>query len=65
MDANTVADLLDEVEEITCPCGYTQGIGGKCLRCGLDQSRTEAWDEDDLEGFLVAAEAEVYEDEEE
>jgi len=37
--------LLNETDKIDCPCGFDVGIGGKCLRCGLDQSRTEAWND--------------------
>lgn len=40
-------NLIDETEQIECPCGYDRGIDGKCLRCGLDQARTEPWDDDD------------------
>jgi hypothetical protein len=38
--------LLDETDKIDCPCGFDLGMGGKCLRCGLDQSRTEAWEDE-------------------
>lgn len=47
MQANLVADMLDETEKINCPCGYTVGIAGKCLRCGLDQNHLEPLDETD------------------
>jgi hypothetical protein len=34
MNANMVAELLDETEPCECSCGYHTAIDGKCLRCG-------------------------------